>query len=261
MGGSGNFLGHALPAIYFIGIGGFFLLLTLRRYRDLQRNAREHANDDPRSFSDAYLPESNHRLILHSGLVTTVCSVAGFIYHAFAREAAHNAMYLTFFFVGAVSCLEGCELLFPNTHRCAWAFAFLLQYILWYEHAIMKEEAADIRVHMLQAQVNLVAFLTFGYSAYNPKSVFAYVASWASVLLNGFWMFTAGLNACCIDMMAHAVGSALVLEALFIGTLIVLGIACFLKPRPYHRTAKYEYSSAESEENVYDDAAVVIPIC
>lgn len=123
-----------------------------------------------------------------------VCSVVGCAYETFGgvlrhkgffHALAHQAMYLTFFFVGSVCVIEGKGLLFPAAHRYALALTFLLQYVLWNEHAAMKVEPSDARVHLLQANVNLVAFVINGYSAYNVKSVFAFVASWAIMVLNG----------------------------------------------------------------------------
>ncbi|KAL9188198.1 hypothetical protein ACHAXT_006576 [Thalassiosira profunda] len=258
--GSGNFLGHALPAIFFVGFGSFFLLLTLKRCRDLQkaaRVAREAAADavddadgfaSP-SFADAYLPERNELLILRCGRLLMICSLVGGAYETmggitrdlgFFHAFAHQALYLSFLFVGAVGCLEGKKIIFMGAHRYALTFSFLLQFVLWHEHAIMKEEPADVRVHMLQAYVNFAAFVIFAYATYDPKSVFAYVGGWAVIVLNGMWMFTAGLNACCVEMLAHAVGAALVLEALFVASMIVLCMACFLDPSPSNQRSNVE---------------------
>ena len=71
-------------------------------------------------------------------------------------------------------------------------------------------------------------------------------------------MFTAGLNACCIDISAHTVGAALVLEALFIATLVVVGMALFLDPQPYYQNVNYASTKSGNIVNV-DSAAYEDP--
>ena len=199
--GSGSFVGHALPAVFFIGYSCYFLLLTLKRCRDLQDKSRKNEGDDDfslsLSFAARHLPEQNPTVLRRAGILLMICTTVGGAFEAaggmkdglgFFHQLAHQVLYLSVFFTAAVCCLEANNLLFPNSHRYSLTFTFLLQYILWNEHAAMKEEMSDMRVHLLQAHVNFVAFVTFGYSAYNTKSVFAYVSSWAVMTLNGMWM-------------------------------------------------------------------------
>ena len=271
--GSGNFIGHALvPASFFFGFGCFFLLLTLQRCRHLDMKRKKN-NDNAMTFSfaDVYLPEHNHKLLLRSGILLMICTTLGGLVEAgggvkdglgFFHQLAHEALYLSVFFTGAVCVLEGNKLLFQNAHRYALTLTFLLQYILWNEHALMKIEPSDARVHMLQAHINFVAFLMFGYSVYKPKSIFAYVASWAVMTLNGMWMFTAGLTTCCVDLMTHTVGAVLVLEVLLIVSVCTLCTACFLDPPvSYNHTdirtdMDMKYSSVKGEESDFDDIEV-----
>jgi hypothetical protein len=98
----------------------------------------------------------------------------------------------------------------------------------------LKDDRSDARVHLLQAQINLVTSFSFGYSVYNPKSLLAFVTGWALMTLNALWMFTAGLSICCVDLMLHTVGAALALEALMVATVIVVGAALCSEPLPAH---------------------------
>jgi len=275
--GSGNFIGHALPASFFFGFGCFFLLLALKRcrYLDMKRKKNEDEVAFSLSFADVYLPEHNHKLLLRSGILLMICTTLGGLVEAgggvkdglgLFHQLAHEALYLSVFFTGAVCVLEGNKLLFENAHRYALTLTFLLQYILWNEHALMKIEPADARVHMLQAHINFVAFVTFGYSVYSPKSIFAYVASWAVMTLNGMWMFTAGLTTCCVDIMTHTVGAILVLEVLLLVSVCTLCTACFLDPpvMSYNHTATrtdtdidMKYSSIKGEESDLNDIEVI----
>jgi len=271
--GSGNFIGHALPASFFFGFGCFFLLLTLKRCRCLDMKRKKN-NDDAMTFSFAnvYLPEHNHKLLLRSGILLMICTTLGGLVEVgggikdglgFFHQLAHEALYLSVFFTGAVCVLEGNKLLFENAHRYALTLTFLLQYILWNEHALMKVDPSDARVHMLQAHINFVTFIMFGYSVYSPKSIFAYVASWAVMTLNGMWMFTAGLTTCCVEIMTHTVGAVLVLEVLLLVSVCTLCTACFLDPpvMSYNHTAtrtdmEMKYSSVKGEESDLDDIEV-----
>lgn len=223
------------------------------------------------SFADVYLPEHNNILLLRSGILLMICTTLGGLVEVgggikdglgFFHQLAHEALYLSVFFTGVVCVLEGNKLLFENAHRYALTLTFLLQYILWNEHALMKINPSDARVHMLQANVNFVAFVMFSYSVYKPKSIFAYVASWAVMTLNGMWMFTAGLTTCCIDIMTHTVGAVLVLEVLLLVSVATLCTACFLDPpvtynnTDVHTDMDMKYSSVKGEETDLDDIEV-----
>ena len=199
--GSGSFVGHALPAVFFIGYSCYFLLLTLKRCRDLQDKSRKNEGDDDfslsLSFAARHLPEQNPAVLLGTGIFLVICTTVGSAYEGvlgmrasgYFHQLTHQVLYLSFFFTAVVYCLEANKRLFPNSHRYSLTLTFLLQYILWNEHAAMKKDmSSDMRVHLLQAHVNFVAFVTFGYSAYNTKSVFAYVSSWAVMTLNGVWL-------------------------------------------------------------------------
>ncbi len=179
----GNFIGHLVPASFFLGFGAFFLLLTLKRCRELQCKASKDGPSSVASFVDTHVPE-NPRVLRRSGVVLMICTTMGFILEAggglkdgkgFFYELAHEVMYGTAFFVGMACHLEADGRLCPNSHRYALSFAFLMQYLLWYEHALMLvEDPLANRVHMIQAQINLIASLVFGYSAHAPRSMFAY---------------------------------------------------------------------------------------
>eukprot|EP00563_Minutocellus_polymorphus_P017694 CAMPEP_0197719698 /NCGR_PEP_ID=MMETSP1434-20131217/3347_1 /TAXON_ID=265543 /ORGANISM="Minutocellus polymorphus, Strain CCMP3303" /LENGTH=285 /DNA_ID=CAMNT_0043304465 /DNA_START=261 /DNA_END=1118 /DNA_ORIENTATION=+ len=250
MGGSGTFQGHAIPASFFFGFGCFFLGLTFKRCRDLvARNSSTGASGSssggtgPKSFCDVHIPERSPVLLGWTSIILMIGTVLGMFYEALGgyfdgiglfHQLAHVALYLCFFFVGAVTWLESRHCLPPDSSRVALSFAFFLQYILWNEHGLMKEDRSDARIHILQAQINLVASVAFAYSVYNPKSLLAYVSGWALMSLNALWMFTAGLAVCCVDIMLHTVGAALALEALLIAAILVVGASLCAGPRPAH---------------------------
>lgn len=180
-------------------------------------------------------------LLASHELSPQVCSLFGLIVeatggmrgtgHGLFHQMAHESMYISYLFVGTIFLLE--RRLFPFVHRMALSFTFLLCYCMWREHALMKDEMADRRIHMIQAEVNFALFLAWAYSWYNPKSLISYVFSLGLLVLNGTWLLTAGLAAYCVDLTMHLVAPVFVLEALFIATAIVLCTVCFLEPTSY----------------------------
>ena len=121
----------------------------------------------------------------------------------------------------------------------------------------MKTDVSDRRVHLLQAQVNLVAAASFGYSVCNPRSMVAYVAGWAAMVLNGCWMLTAGLSVCCLDLMAHTVGAALALETLLVAAVVVAASACCSYPGRGGRGGDgREVPLADEEKRSYEQVSL-----
>ena len=140
--------------------------------------------------------------------------------HGLLHQLAHESMYISYLFVGAIFILE--QRLYPYAHRYALSFTFLLCYFMWREHALMKDEMSDRRIHMIQAEINFALFLSWGYSSFNTKSIFSYVVSLGLIVLNGSWLLTAGLAGSYCNLTMHMVAPLFVLEALFIASAIVL---------------------------------------
>ena len=59
-------LGHGIPAVFYIGFGCFFLLLTLQRCRDVE--ARANKSNRLLSYSDIYRTE-HPTVLLRAGYV------------------------------------------------------------------------------------------------------------------------------------------------------------------------------------------------
>lgn len=258
-GGSGTFAGHAIPATFFTGFGSFFLALTLKRCRELNSTGDRH------TFCDVHVPEANVLVLNRTGVLLMIFTAIGMGYEAFGgmydgvgffHQLAHQALYLCFFFVGAVAYLEAHKRLVPDASRAALSLAFLMQYVLWNEHGLMKNDPGDARVHILQAQVNLCAAIAFGYSVYNTKSMLAHLSGWSLMVLNGLWMLTAGLNVCCVDLMRHTVGAALSLEALLVTAIVTVASAfCARNEERLHAAQQGEQvGSNEKASLILDDA-------
>lgn len=160
------------------------------------------------------------------GLIVEVTGGMRGTQHGLFHQLAHESMYISYLFVGAIFVLE--QKLYPYAHRYALSFTFLLCYFMWREHALMKEDMSDRRIHMLQAEINFALCLSWAYSSYNTKSLFSYVVSLGLIILNGCWLMTAGLAGSYCNVTMHMVAPLFVLEALFIASGIVLCTVYFV---------------------------------
>jgi len=225
MAGSGNFQGHAIPAVFFFGFGMFFLLLSLRRSRTLNNDKRSSDS----SFAQAYLPERNLRLIKRVGLIVVGSAIVGILVEAiggcidsrwdgysfpqcFLHQQAHEILYLTYGSVGIAMWLESKQLLPLDSSRSMLALSSLCGYILWHEHALMKTDMVDHRVHELQALSCLAQAVILLYSiSIRPQSVLAYLMGWASMVQQSLWLMTAGYNTI-VSLSMHAIAPLFCLQ-------------------------------------------------
>jgi hypothetical protein len=234
---TGYFSGHAVAATGFVSFGTFFLCLTLKRVRNLPHGI---------SFSDAHIPEKNSSVLLGGGLVLIPLTLFGLYFEApgwgdwdsIVPPMTHISLYLSYMFVGISALLEGLKRLPQESARGAVVLALLLNYILWNEHALMKEVPADFRLHELLAQICLVAAADVAYSIKYPQNVFAYIMQPGICILMGLWLYTGGIYAAFIDIPVGMIGILLCWEALFVATIILLG-AAFLVPKSYDQPRSY----------------------
>ena len=114
----------------------------------------------------------------------------------------------------------------------------------------MKTEEIEIRIHIIQAEINQAMAVLFGYSFHNPKSMAAYILSWSVLTLNGMWLFTCGLiqSGYC-GILLHTIGAVLVLEAVILGAIIGAAAIFFLPP------ASFEVQSGGKEGDAYSTVA------
>lgn len=237
---SGYFSGHAFAATGFISFGCFFLGLTLKRARNLPRGV---------TFAEAHIPEKNSSLLIRGGLSVILMALLGCAtetgWDNIIAPATHISLYLSSAFMGVAALLEGLKRLPPDSWRLSVAVAMVLHYIIWHEHALMKQLPADFRLHELLAQLCLVGAALIAYSIKYPKNVIAYVAAQAACVLMGLWLYTGGVYAAFIDIPAGLIGVLFVAEALFVLLVVTLG-AAFLVPQSHSSDIPY-YSVPEKE--------------
>jgi multisubunit Na+/H+ antiporter MnhB subunit len=67
------------------------------------------------------------------------------------------------------------------------ALAFLLVYLLWNEHTLMKDDPKDKCVHNLMAKLNLVLAAVYAFSVFQPTNPMAYIAGWGRAMAPLSW--------------------------------------------------------------------------
>ena len=231
---SGAFLGHFIPAAFFLCFGVFLLLLTARRA----------------SQGNLNIPESNTKVLSGIGMTLMICTALGFLVEAIGGwlakdnlwfQSAHETLYFLFFFAGFCAFLESRGSLPPEASRCGVATALLGEYILWHEHALMKTNMVDQRIHIVLANVSLSNSAITAWSIYQgAQSVIAFVLSYALLVLQGLWLLTAAFNLGINEVNSktggflthHNVGVIFCVEILAVGFGLVLGTASVYSKRP-----------------------------
>jgi hypothetical protein len=225
---SGAFSGHFIPAAFFIGFGLFLLGLAMRRAV---------------AYGKVAVPEENPRVLSGVGHTLSVCTLLGFLVEAIGGylakgdlwfQSAHETLYALFFFAGVCSVLEAKGWLPPDSSRAGLATALPGEYILWHEHALMKTNMVDQRIHIILANVSLSNCAVVAWSVYRgAESMMAFVLGYAMLVLQGLWLLTAAFNIGVYQehsqtggfLTHHNVGVIFCLEILVVAFGIVAGTA------------------------------------
>jgi len=276
-----TFRGHLVPALGFFTVGVFFLSLTFVRCRKIMkmerqsqtsnRSAGSRKNNNSSTFCELHIPENNHQMLFIIGIIGTIgplFAASITLFHqkksfsvALHNQLPHLTMMMSFFFVGAICLGESRGIVASDSSRKALALAFLMNYLLMNEHAMMKTEMADIRIHVIQSYIHLVAFLISLYSVYDKKSFTAYVLIWYTTVLDGMWLFTAGLTQkpYRIDIHNHIVAPVFCLEALFLGFVLLLIIVIFLPGWGVNNNEeRHKYEAALQVEEDNDECDLIL---
>lgn len=229
-GESGDFQGHAFPALFFLGVGIFFLLLSLKRSRSLPPGE---------SFCAHYVPEKNTSLMRGLAVIILVILTFGLVYEGVGgcvpkryhncifRHSEHVMLYIVYGFVSPVMLLEASSLVPPDCSRASLALGLLLAYVLWNEHALMKSDPTDNRIHALMANLCLVSAAVFAFSVFRPRNLAAYIAGWGMLVVKALWLIAAGVNSDFQKISIHAVGPLFCLDVVFVTLSIVFVGAAF----------------------------------
>jgi len=224
---SGAFAGHIIPASFFLCFGVYLLGLTMHRA----------------VRGTVMIPERNERVLFLIGTALMVCTTCGLIGEAVGGflvmgnpffQSAHETLYFLFFFAGICTLLESYKALPPDSSRCGVAVALLGEYILWHEHALMKSNMVDQRIHTILANISLSNCAIIAWSVHQgSRSILAYVLGFALFVLQGLWLMTAAFNIGIHQVHSLTggfltqdnVGVFFCVEIIFVGFALVFGSA------------------------------------
>lgn len=101
----------------------------------------------------------------------------------------HKALYFPFMVTGIVGYMESKDLLPETTHRKLAAFAFIIHYFMFYDHAQM-QGGSQRPAHEYLAHLNLGSGLAYVWSAYDKNNIEAILTSYVITLMIGLWYLT-----------------------------------------------------------------------
>jgi len=222
-GRTGDFMGHFIPGIAYMGLGLGLLWLALYRSRQLRVGGA--------SFAEMHIPERNPVFLKWFGILNMTVPALGMIYECLDKDPGwdsiamtHCTLYMSYFIMGLCALYEAKGRLTCDTHRAALVLACLLQALIWNAHGSMKQLPADGALHLLLGYINGVTAGVMAYSIRYTDSVFAYIAGWGLLVVQGIWIIISGLYECCINLQHHDVVTllALVCLATFLGIVLVV---------------------------------------
>jgi VanZ family protein len=259
---TGTTIGHVLASSFFLGIGGWYLLLNLHRAKNLRPG---------QSFCDLYVPERDPNVYRIFALAVGFATVVGAMsegmggvvtFRDFFFQLLHEALYLSFGFAGLVAYLESKRRVPMDSTRVAMVIALLLFYIMMSAHAAMKPGSIDGSLHTMLAKTCLVNALVGMYSIWNPKSVFAFVLNCTLPVMIGVWMTTLGFYVCCFDVPLHWVETIFCLQLLGVFTVMLIIVVIVLPPRDESEwqagpgaieEERYKYNTLSAMEDARED--------
>jgi hypothetical protein len=262
-GESGTFIGHFIPAMCFLGLGLFFLLLSLSRARRLSPGE---------SFTQNHVPEQDRKLLKTMAWVAVCLTCIGLLVEGggtctdpsvlqrtgysfcFFENAGHQMLYLSYGGIAPFLFLEAAHKLPLDTSRIYLALALLLNHILWREHAIMKSDMLDQRVHVLMAQLCLVHASIMLASVCKPTNLILYIAGWGLFVLQATWLLTLGVNAGMTKLDMHKAAPLFCFQVVAVTlTILVLGAGFGAPASNTSNTNTYEKVHLTTNDDKDDD--------
>jgi len=264
-GQSGLFWGHAIPGAICAFVGFFQLLLSLKRARALRQDGQQQQQ----SFCETYVPEKNVALMRTASLASLALLISGILLemlHACTDDSVpkfgcmffplgHEALYAIYGSAFLVMLLETLYLLPFDSWRAMMVLANLLAYVLWNEHARMKQDYTDNLVHTLMAQVCLAHAAVLAFSIYNPSNLAAYIGSQGMFVLEGAWLVTIGVNADFHELNMQRVAPLFCFEVVLV-TLSIIVVGALCGSASCRETQSYNSRAAATEKAEYAQLAV-----
>ena len=265
---SGSVGGHVIPGSFFVGFGTFFLLLTAHRL------FKAESTED---YCASHIPERNMCLLRRIGRLVVVCTLIGICVegvggelflgeggHPFFENLQHITLYTMFCVSGIVGILESNDWLPQDSFRAATALALFGESIIWNEHAKMKMNLVDTRIHALVSLTCLASSTLMAISIYRPNQLVPFVGSFLFMTWQGLWLLAAAYN---IQSEEHfdleTMTSYFILEGVFLGCAVVVVAVLLHRKRASGRLVKeddylrVQLNTADDDEEDEEDDVIV----
>lgn len=265
---SGSVGGHVVPGSFFAGFGLYLLILTA------QRLFKSESVDD---FCASHIPERNMKLLRRIGILAVVCTLLGILVegmggelflgqegHPFFQNLQHITLYTLFCVSGLAGILESLDILPKESFRACTAAAFFAESIIWNEHAQMKMNLVDQRIHVLVALTCLGSSSMMTISVFRPNQIVPFVGAFFFMTWQGLWLLAAAYN---IQAANHfdleTMTSYFILEGVAMGCCVLVVVALLHRKFASERIVKeddYARVQLTSMEDEEDEDVVDIPV-
>jgi len=137
--------------------------------------------------------------------------------------------------------------------------------IIWSEHAMMKDDPIEQRMHALLFYLSLASAVLMVISVYTPKHVAPFVGSLLCLVWRGLWLCTVGHDdGAGYPFDREHVASFFVLEGLLLASITMMVLVLLHLKRNRRLVEPHDYScvgtddtSTEENSNFEDDRAAV----
>jgi Family of unknown function (DUF716) len=158
------------------------------------------------------------------GIVFETCTGLWLSQNAF-QNLTHQTLYFSYLLVGICAFLESKRKLPLDSHRGMAVVALITSALMWHSHGTMKALMTDQTIHILLCYINLANAAVVTYSMRFNDSAIAHIGAYALLVLQGTWLYTAGIYECCIDLPMHDIATYLAIQCLLLTGAIILAVA------------------------------------
>jgi hypothetical protein len=191
------------------------------------------------------------------GIVFETCTGHWLDHNTFAN-LTHQTLYFSYLLVGISAYMESKGKLPWDSHRGVAVVALITSALMWHAHGTMKLLMTDQLIHILLSYINLANALVVAYSMRFNDSAIAHIGGYALLVLQGMWLYTAGIYECCIDLPMHDIATYLAVQCLTLTGGIMMAVAIWGPDRseqddPTFRNKFRPLNDMTEETDDYDD--------
>jgi hypothetical protein len=277
--GDDTFWGHVMAGIFLTAFGSFFLLLTLWRLHGTASSS--HKRNFLQVFMEQHVPEQQpSRVVKYTSILLILSTIFGLLYtglgarflhhdlhpdYTIFHYVAHLTLILLYMFAGWTGLLEAWSILPRDSLRASVVFALMGESLLWYDHALSKDNDQDARIHAYLALISFLSAICMLCSIIWTRLFFLYVGGFLGILWQGLWFFVAAIHQTWPFSSTEHVTVSFVLLTIVLGSCTHVSAACLAhkqrgqnfghNQQEYSDFVSNDYSNV-SESDGEDDKAV-----